>query len=234
MIRVAIVEDEEMHARNLEKYLNQYAEERGVEFSVKWFPDGINFISDYNGKYDVVFMDIEMPHMNGMHCAEKLRELDNDVMLIFVTNMVQYAVKGYEVDAMGYIVKPINYVLLCVLMDKVAKKVAQTTDKEIHIKKDGYVKVIPVRDLLYVEVRDHYLVYHTANEELREIGRMKDVEKELSEHDFFRCDNSYLINLRYVSRVQDNEVMVGNDKVYVSRRRKKELLLALNDFFKRR
>ena len=63
---------------------------------------------------------------------------------------------------------------------------------------------------------------------------MKDIENELSEYDFFRCDNSCLINLRYVSRVQDNEVMVGNDKVYVSRRRKKELLLALNDFFKRR
>ena len=156
MIRVAIVEDEETHADNIKKYLNKYSGERNVEFSVDWFSDAINFISDYNAKYDIVFMDIEMPHMNGMDCAEKLRQLDNNVILIFVTNMVQYAVKGYEVDAMGYIVKPIAYVPFCVLMDKVVRRVAQTPDKEIHIKKDGYVKVIPVRNLMYVEVSDHY------------------------------------------------------------------------------
>lgn len=87
MIRVAIVEDEEAYARDLTVFLRQYELKRGVELTVDTFSSGVDFISDYNARYDVVFMDIKLPHMNGMQCAVRLRRLDEDVALIFVTSM---------------------------------------------------------------------------------------------------------------------------------------------------
>lgn len=232
MIRVAIVEDEEQYANDLIAFLQRYEKERGVEIAADCFESGINFVSDYSGCYDVVFMDIKLPHMNGMQCAIKLRELDEDVALIFVTSMNRYALKGYEVGAMGYMIKPISYYPLAVLMDKVQKKIASKDQSDIMISCGDSVKRFPLRELMYVEVYDHYLLYHTEEGTYREIGRMKTAEEELSPHGFFRCSNSHLVNLRFVRAVEENEVTVGSERVPISRRRKKELLEALNSYFK--
>ena len=232
MIRVAIVEDEEAYARDLTVFLRQYELKRGVELTVDTFSSGVDFISDYNARYDVVFMDIKLPHMNGMQCAVRLRRLDEDVALIFVTSMNQYALKGYEVGAMGYMIKPISYFPLSVLMDKVQKKLARETTRDIVLSRGDSVRRVSLRDLRFVEVLDHYLIYHTEEGTFREIGRMKTAEEELGGHGFFRCSNSHLINLRYVQAIDENEVTVGTERAPISRRRKKELLEAINNYFK--
>lgn len=233
MIRVAIVEDKKEHAESLNGFLDRFGKERGQEFSVDFFCNGMDFISDYNSCYDIVFMDIEMPHMNGMDCAFRLRRVDKNVALIFVTGMAQYAVKGYEVEAIGYIVKPLTYFPFAVLMDKVIKKIEEDTSKEIYLGTGDHIKRIFLRDLYYVEVLDHYLIYHTTEGEFREIGRMKDAEQILGEHHFFRCSNCYLVNMLYVWEINDTEITVGKDKIFISRRRKKAFMNAINDFLKR-
>lgn len=232
MIRIAIVEDEEAYAQQLIVLLNQYEAEKGAELSIEVFENGMDFVSDYNAKYDVIFMDIKLPQMNGMQCAMRLRRLDEDVALIFVTSMNRYALKGYEVGAMGYMIKPISYFPLAVLMDKVRKKIAREPAKDIVLNHGDGMRRISLRELLFVEVLDHYLIYHTEGGDFREIGRLKAVEEELAGHGFFRCSNSYLINLRFVQAIDENEVTVGTACVPISRRRKKELLEAINAFFK--
>lgn len=232
MIRIAIVEDEEPYAQDLLRYLRQYEREKNVELSIETFSSGIDFISDYNACYDVIFMDIKLPHMNGMQCAVKLRRLDEDVALIFVTSMNQYALKGYEVGAMGYMIKPISYFPLSVLMDKVQKKIAREAGKDVVLSRGDSFRRVSLRELYYIEVLDHYLIYHTQEGEFREIGRLKTAEEELGEKGFFRCSNSHLINLRFVQAIEENEVVVGTERVPISRRRKKELLEALNRYFK--
>lgn len=233
MIRVAIVEDTKEHADSLNSFLVRFGKERGQEFSVAFFDNGMDFISDYDSRYDIIFMDIEMPHMNGMDCAFRLRDIDKNVALIFVTSMVQYAVKGYEVDAVGYIVKPLVYFPFSVLMGKVIDKINSNSAKEVYIGSGDHVKRISSRELAYVEVMDHYLIYHTTEGEFREIGRMKDVEEALGECGFFRCSNCYLVNMFFVTEINDTEVTVGKDKILVSRRRKKAFMTAINDFLKR-
>ena len=96
-LRIAIVEDEPAQADILFRHLERFCGERGLELCSDRFLNGLDFVSEYTPRYDAVFLDIEMPHMNGMECAVRLREKDKEVALIFVTNMVQYAVKGYEV-----------------------------------------------------------------------------------------------------------------------------------------
>lgn len=109
MIRIAVVEDEELYAEQLQNYISKYAEERKKQIKVTWFQDGEDIVSGYKGEYDIILLDIQMRFMDGMTAAEKIRELDSEVVLMFITNMIQYAVRGYEVDAMDYVVKPVEY-----------------------------------------------------------------------------------------------------------------------------
>ena len=102
MIRIAVVEDEELYAEQLQNYISKYAEERKKQIKVTWFQDGEDIVSGYKGEYDIILLDIQMRFMDGMTAAEKIRELDSEVVLMFITNMIQYAVRGYEVFAFSH------------------------------------------------------------------------------------------------------------------------------------
>ena len=90
MIRIAVVEDEELYAEQLQNYISKYAEERKKQIKVTWFQDGEDIVSGYKGEYDIILLDIQMRFMDGMTAAEKIRELDSEVVLMFITNMIQY------------------------------------------------------------------------------------------------------------------------------------------------
>lgn len=232
-IRAAMVEDDPQHTNLWQDFLSRYGQEKGLEITAEQFSNGMDFVSDYTPKYDMIFMDIEMPYMNGMDCAFKLRELDPDVILVFVTSMVQYAVKGYEVGAVGYMVKPLRYFPFSVLMDKVMGMLSARETLDVYINSGSHVKRISSRDLYYIEVRDHYLIFHTTEGDFTQNGKMKDIEAQLDRVDFFRCSNCYLVNLRHVKEISDNDITVGKDTIQISRRRKKEFMEAINAYFKK-
>lgn len=108
-LRIAIVEDDQIANARLVDYLKKYQDESKIEMQVKSYPNSSLFLNGYNGNFDIIFMDIELPDMNGLDAIKRIRERDSDVMVIFVTNMAQYAVKGYEVQAFDFIVKPVQY-----------------------------------------------------------------------------------------------------------------------------
>ena len=109
MRNVAIVEDEQGAGDLLQSYIERYASENNIQFNVVRFSNAADFLEGYMPIYAVVFMDIQMPKMNGMDGAVELRKLDKTVSIIFITNLVQYARKGYEVDAVSFLVKPVSY-----------------------------------------------------------------------------------------------------------------------------
>ena len=109
MLRVAIVEDDAGYANQLTEFLNRYGKENDEEIHLTIFRDGLDIVEDYQPVWDIILLDIEMPLLDGMSAAERIRALDPAVILIFITNMAQYAIKGYEVDAMDFVLKPVNY-----------------------------------------------------------------------------------------------------------------------------
>ena len=109
MYNIAIIEDERDAAQLIRSYLDEYSKSSGEQFTVYEFSNAVRFLENYTAKYDIVFMDIELPDMNGMEASRRLRMMDKDVILIFVTNMAQCAVSGYEVEAFSFIVKPATY-----------------------------------------------------------------------------------------------------------------------------
>lgn len=109
MVRIAIVEDEDSYVEILQSFLKRYQEECGQKFYVTVFRDGDEIVEKYKANFDIILMDIKMRCMDGMTAAEHIREVDQEVIIMFITNMIQYAIRGYAVNAMDYILKPVKY-----------------------------------------------------------------------------------------------------------------------------
>lgn len=231
MYRFAIVEDNQEMAEELGRFIARYFDHDPSAADVTYFSNGLEFISDYVPNYDAVFMDIQMPEIDGMKAAEHLRKVDRRVCLVFVTMMVQYAVEGYKVDALSYLVKPVSYFPFSVVMDKIMERVHESeTEVKLSIRSGSQLRRIYARDVFYVEVRDHYLIYHTREGEFSELGKMSELEERLQGQHFFRGAKCYLINLAYVGRMEGESVYVGDDRLILSRRRHHDFMLALNQF----
>ena len=226
-LRVAIVEDELSAAQELEQCLNQFEEGKDISFSITRFPDGGLFLRQYQTQYDVIFMDIRMPGTDGMTAAQKLRKIDSITPLVFVTSMVQYAVKGYEVDALDFIVKPICYTSFQMKMKRIMQAIERKQEQGVLITIEGSTQVFRLSDLYFVEIDNHNLTYHTAQGNFRTRGKLGAVERRLPSNSFFRCSSSHLVNLRYVHQVFGEDLEIMGFLVRISRSKKKEFLAAL-------
>lgn len=230
MIKIAIVEDEEKSVLILQKHIERFSKKTGYQFSNLWFRNGLNFIDDYKPNYDIVFMDIKMPHLDGMEVSKKLRELDKNVALIFITNMMQYAIKGYEVNALDFMLKPVKYYDFEMKLNKAIEYVKKHKNDTIVIDMGDITKVVQVSDILYIEVMNHKLIYHTEDGEYETYGQLKKIESDLRSKNFSRCNNCYLVNLRHIKEVYPSYLVVGKHEIQISRRRKKTLMEELTNY----
>ncbi|MFA6829295.1 MAG: LytTR family DNA-binding domain-containing protein [Bacilli bacterium] len=222
MIKAAVVEDSQEASETIIEFIRKYGEETKTEFQVQHFPNGLNFLDEFHSQFDIVFMDIQMPFMDGMEVSHKLREKDENVKLIFVTNMGQYAIKGYEVDALAYMVKPITYYNFRLILDKTMKSLKRNREKMITINSDSGIIKVNLEDILYIEVSNHDLFYHTEENEYQSRDSLSRVENELISDGFAKCNKSFLVNLRHVKKIDNESVFVGKYILKVSRTKKKE------------
>lgn len=229
-LSIAIVEDDVSAARELEHYLILFGERNGHTCSVSHFGEAVSFLRDYQPRYDLIFMDIKMPGIDGMSAAEQLRQADPVTMLIFVTSMVQYAVQGYDVNAFDFIVKPVNATAFEMKMKRAMRALKLNQGSEIVLTADGMTRVLPSSAIQYIEVMNHDLTYHTEQGIFSVRGKLSSVEQNLPAASFFRCSISYLINLRYVTHFTGEQVCVAGQWLKVSRSKKRELAVAVASY----
>lgn len=226
-VSVAVVEDEDQAAQSLKQCLSQFGEKTENEFSIAWFSDAVSFLRQYQPVYDIVFMDIRMPGMDGMSAARKLREKDPVATLVFVTSIVGYAVQGYSVNALDFIVKPIQYTAFAMRMKRIMEAVRMKKGTGILVSTGNGNKVLSSQVIYFVEVLDHNLTYHTEQGDYTVREKLGNVEKQLANDSFFRCSASHLINLRYLTQLNGESVIVAGQEIRVSRSKKKELTMAV-------
>lgn len=216
-LSIAVVEDDPQSRRLLCEYLRKAAEEENLTCSVTDYSDGEIFLNGYTPKYDLIFLDIELPIMNGLKAAQIIRKTDKEVGIIFVTRMAQYALNGYEVNAIDYIVKPITYESFVYRFRKALSYCTVHSGHDIVLEQaEGLIR-IPCREIYYLEKDKNYIIYHTGQGEFKERGTMSDKLGELAEDGFSLCNSGCLVNLRHVQRLHQSTVWVNNTALPVSR-----------------
>ncbi len=230
MISIAIVEDDILCKEDVRKHLERYMKEKDMKFNISEFADGEEILEDYSGAFDLILMDIEMKFLDGMSTAKKIREIDTEVAIMFITNAPQYAINGYLVDALDYILKPINYFNFAQRLERALTKIKKRDVKYVTLNMAGAIKKIAIKDLLYIEVQNHDLYFKTKSDSFVTRGTLTDFEENLSEYNFFRCHRCYLVNIEKVDVCKGSEIEILDNVIPVSRGKKKELLSKLNDF----
>lgn len=221
MVRIKILEDDLSDRDALIKCLQKYEREQGQHFSITAYSDPAAFLDACRADSDLIFMDIELPGMNGIDTARRLRAVDPAAVLVFVTNMEQYAINGYEVDALDFVIKPIHYCRFSSMMRRALRSLPVRSEKEVILQTAGSVRRLRISQILYVEVQDHRLLYHTDQGRLETWGKLSDVEAELDAYNFARCSSSHLVNLQHITSVSKTEVLVGSTKLPISQRKRK-------------
>lgn len=235
MIHIAIVEDDMDCISQLKAYLEQYSEEFRERFEVKCYTDGAALVENFKAQFDLILLDIEMPFLDGMAAAEQIRQSDSEVVIIFITNMAQYAICGYQVEALDYLLKPINYFVFSQRLSRALgrmKRKQQSSYLTINVK-GGTIK-LDTREIYYIESQGHNLIFHTRTGEMKSRGVLKKMEETLMDQHFYRCHNGYLVNLEHVDGVRGGNVLVNGEQLLISRPRKAEFMEVLAGYMAER
>lgn len=231
MVRIAIVEDDNFYVEQLGEYLEKYQTEEREEFDITVYLDGDEITAKYKAQFDIILMDIQMKFVDGMTAAEEIRSVDSQVIIIFITNMSQYAIRGYEVNALDYVVKPVSYFSFSQKLKKALDRMKSHSGSHIVIPVRGGIKRIQVADIYYIESEGHNLIYHTKDNDIISPSTIKVAEELLKDVNFSRGNKGYLINLEHVEGIEDKCAVVKGNKLLISRPRMRNFMQDLTRYW---
>ena len=230
MPRIAVVDDQPDMRQQLCSMIDQYSRENNCMLEVTTFSDGAQVITNYCKGFDIIFLDVEMKHLDGMETARRIRERDGGVLIVFITNMAQYAIRGYAVGALDYVLKPVPYFAFSQQLQKALGQLEKRERHYLAVAVDGGMRRLDAAEIYYLESEGHKVHFYTEKEDFVVPGTLKNYEEKLVGRAFARCNSGYLVNLAQVSGVQQDMVQVGPYTLQISRPRRKAFMAGLADY----
>ncbi len=231
-VNIAIVEDSQDDLSNCLSLLDRYSKEKNVKFDIQTFENGDAFLMRFKSQFDFIILDINLSAMNGIDVARTIREKDEEVIIMFATNLAKYATRGYEVDAIDFVLKPLTYASFYLRLEKVMKKLYKKNDYFIVVPSDGGFSKINVNNVLYIEVIAHDIIFHMDNnEDITTTGTLKKYEEQLKKYWFIRCNSCYLVNAHKIKRVEKLDIqLINNEIIAISHPKKKAFMESFKQF----
>ena len=227
MLRIAIVEDEAHQREQLESGVRAVLCELSAELTCLDSAQPLMELYAAGERFDLLLLDIQLPGMDGMSAAARVREFDADVLIVFITSMAQYAVQGYKVDALDFLVKPVAHEVLDACLSRALRRLKKREPASLSVRSGGSLRIVPVSSILYAESREHRTLLHTREEEIPCAGSLGSIEESLIPHGFFRCHAAFVVSFAQVERLDGGDVIIGGRRVPLSKHRRKQFLAAL-------
>ena len=225
-MRIAITDDEQAVREELAGYVQRYAAVHGIECEVSRYSSGDALLDAFRPEYyDILIFDIDMPGTNGINTARRIREQDGQAVILFITNIAQYAINGYEVEALDYIIKPIGYHDFALKFERAERKAGQQKQDTLLLNSTEGIVPVRVQDIVCIEANAHYMVYHTDRGAYRVRGSLREHETEMADRHFSRVQRSFLINLARVERITSAGVEAGGETYSFGRPYKESFML---------
>lgn len=222
MLFIAIVDDSPQDIEHLKTQVEGFLTKARESYRIHTFGESVDFIRSQE-KYDIAFLDINMDRINGLEAAHFVRKISKEMVLIFVTQMAQMAIRGYEVDAMDFIIKPSEQATIDRVMNRALKRIHSQAGYTMVLKTAKDTHSVSTNKIYYIEVYDHDLIYHTEDGEYRLRGQLNQVRKSLDDKQFVLSSRSHLVNLRHISSVHNDHLIVAGNVVPLSKVRRKEI-----------
>lgn len=230
---VAICEDEKMQQELVKQQVEQWALIRGEKVQIAFFDNSEQFLFYWSERKDIdlILLDIEMGEMDGISLAKQIRKVNEEIQIIFITGIKDYIAEGYEVNAMHYLIKPIEKERLFSCLDKVKAREKSTSKKIILETTDGLVSVM-INDIWCIEASKHHCMVKVGGnlyEVKQSFGQLEqmDVLKE-----FLKCHRSYLVNIKYIAKVEKKQLILDDGQILpVSRSVSKQIVEAFINYY---
>ena len=209
---IAVCEDYREEALWLCEMIQKWAVKNGVGVDVVSFDNASAFLfAMEEDVYDALFLDIKMPGEDGITLAKRLRSSDNRIPIVFVTGEKDYIMEGYEVEAVNYLLKPVEEVKLFASLNRIYDRTKKQEPYIILHTEDAVVKLLQ-KDIYKVEVYAHNVVYTTAKGQYELTASLKEVQKELQDRYFVSCYRGVLVNLQYVDSIKKSSLILADGK----------------------
>ena len=229
-MHIAIVEDDRATRAQLVSYIERYFGRNQRSCRIDEFSDGLDILDDYKASYDLILLDIQMEHIDGLKTAQEIRNADENVFLVFITNLANYAIRGYSVNALDFVLKPVNYLMLEPILQRVEKLLARRASKYVTFPTEQGLVRLSVDQVFFVESDGHMVLIHTDRQNYRMRETMKEMERQLAPLGFYRCNNCYLVNMSRLEKVDKMTVGIAGQELSISRPRYRGFMDALADF----
>ncbi len=226
-MKIAIIDDDFEDAATIKDAISTFFSDLHENYEISYHTNAITFLDEYQSIYDLIIFDIDMPAMNGIDAAKQLRKLDKMSAIMFVTKMPQYALDGYEVEAIDYILKPIYTHDFTLKLKKAMRYISINKDALITINTNNGIVRVQKSDIYYIESQLHYLIIHCKDRNIKTRSTLNDFQSKFQLNNFAFCSKSYLINLSHVDGIDGNHLLVGKTLIPISRAKKQSFLSEL-------